>query len=145
MPLKLFVFSAAVNLLSATVALSATVSVFKDANCGCCGGWIAHMQASGFTVSATNVTPDEMDRVKATGNVRPGAASCHTAFVDGYVIEGHVPASDVARLLSERPDAIGLAAPGMPGGSPGMEAAAAEPYDVLLIHKDGRTEVYASH
>lgn len=104
----------------------------------------SHMQASGFAVSATNVTPDEMDRVKATANVSPGAASCHTAFVDGYVIEGHVPASDVARLFSERPDAIGLAAPGMPGGSPGMEAAAAEPYDVLLIRRDGRTEVYAT-
>ncbi|MCB5202956.1 DUF411 domain-containing protein [Neorhizobium sp. T786] len=145
MTLKTLLFSAAVSLMSASVALSATVDVFKDANCGCCGGWIVHMQRSGFLVSATDVMHEEMDVLKEKAGIGSDLISCHTAFVEGYVIEGHVPAADVARLLAERPDAIGLSVPGMPAGSPGMEGATAEPYDVLLIHKDGGTEVFASH
>ena len=137
--------SATFSLLSASVALSASVSVFKDAGCGCCGGWISHMRENGFAVSATNVAPETMDVVKSKAGVTADTASCHTAIVAGYVVEGHVPASDVQRLMDERPDAIGLSAPGMPIGSPGMEGAGAEPYDVLLIRRDGRTEVFASH
>ncbi|CAD7026460.1 metal-binding protein [Pseudorhizobium endolithicum] len=145
MKLRTLLLSAAISFLSASVALSATVSVFKDAGCGCCGGWIAHMTANGFTVASADISPEEMDVVKAKAGITGDTASCHTALVDGYVVEGHVPASDVQRLLAERPDAVGLAAPGMPAGSPGMEGAGAEPYDVLLIHKDGSTEIFASH
>ncbi len=145
MTLRTLVLSTAISLLSASAALSATVSVFKDAGCGCCGGWIAHMRTNGFTVTAADISPDRMDVVKSGAGITSDTASCHTALVDGYVVEGHVPASDVQRLLAERPDAVGLAAPGMPSGSPGMEGAGSEPYDVLLIHKDGRTEVFASH
>ena len=145
MTLKSFLFAVAVGLVSASPALSATINVFKDPGCGCCGGWIAHMRSNGFSVSAMDVTPEQMDLVKAKAGIGSGTASCHTAFIDGYVIEGHVPAADVARLLSERPDAIGLSVPGMPAGSPGMEAAMPEAYDVLLIHRDGRADVFASH
>lgn len=145
MTLKPLLFAVAVGLLSASPALSATIDVFKDAGCGCCGGWIAHMRTNGFSVSATDVTPQQMDLVKAKAGIGSGTTSCHTAFFDGYVIEGHLPAADVARLLSERPDAIGLSVPGMPAGSPGMETAMPEPYDVLLIHHDGRTDVFTSH
>jgi Predicted metal-binding protein len=145
MTLRTLVLSTAISLLSASAALSATVSVFKDAGCGCCGGWIAHMRANGFTVAAADISPEQMDVVKAKAGITSDTASCHTALVDGYVVEGHVPASDVQRLITERPDAVGLAAPGMPSGSPGMEGAGLEPYDVLLIKRDGRTEIFASH
>lgn len=145
MTFRTLFLSATFSLLSASVALSASVSVFKDAGCGCCGGWMSHMRENGFAVSATNVAPETMDVVKSKAGVTADTASCHTAIVAGYVVEGHVPASDVQRLMDERPDAIGLSAPGMPIGSPGMEGAGAESYDVLLIRRDGRTEVFASH
>jgi hypothetical protein len=132
--------SAAVSVLSATAAAAQTVEVFKDAGCGCCGGWIAHMQQNGFSVDAANVDPGRMQQVKSRAGISSDIASCHTAFV-----EGHVPAEDVERLISQRPDAAGLAAPGMPLGSPGMEGSGAQHYQVLLVLKDGATEVFAVH
>jgi hypothetical protein len=137
--------SAAVSVLSATAAAAQTVEVFKDAGCGCCGGWIAHMQTNGFSVDAANVEPAQMQQVKSGAGISPDIASCHTAFIDGYFIEGHVPAEDVKRLLLERPDAAGLGAPGMPLGSPGMEGSGTRRYQVLLVVKDGTTEVFAIH
>ena len=118
--------------------------VTRDPNCGCCSAWVAHVKAAGFpveVVEAADLTP-----LKAKLGVPESLASCHTAEVGGYVVEGHVPSSDIKRLVTERPDAIGLTVPGMPVGSPGMEQGDEfEPYDVLLIKKDGATEVFAKH
>lgn len=142
---RTILLSAVMTLLTAATAAAQTVEVFKDAGCGCCGGWVAHMQRNGFQVNATDVEPERMEQVKQRAGVTADLASCHTAFVEGYFVEGHVPAEDVARLLAERPDAAGLTAPGMPLGSPGMEGAGAEPYQVLLVRADGTSEVFASH
>ena len=121
------------------------VEVYKDASCGCCSQWVEHLKENGFTATATNV--DDLDAVKTKYNVPRRAQSCHTAIIDGYVIEGHVPASDIRRLLKERPAIAGLAVPAMPVGSPGMEVPGVkpQPFDVLALHKDGKTDVFSSH
>lgn len=121
------------------------VAVFKDAACGCCAQWVEHLKANGFDPTATNV--DDLDAVKAKYNVPRRTQSCHTAIVEGYVVEGHVPAADIRRLLKERPAIAGLAVPAMPVGSPGMEipGIAPQPYDVLALNKDGSTTVFASY
>lgn len=121
------------------------VTVYKDANCGCCGGWVAHMTRAGFAV--TVVEQPDLTAVRARYGVPEAAASCHTAVIDGYFIEGHVPPGDVSRLIALRPAARGLAVPGMPSGSPGMEApdGQVEPYDVLLVLRDGSSSVFARH
>lgn len=104
------------------------------------------MTANGFSLSPRDLPRSELNRVKAGLGLRPEHASCHTAVIDGYVIEGHVPAEDVKRLIAEKPDAIGLSVPDMPIGSPGMEMdGRTEPYDVLLIAKDGSSGVFAKH
>lgn len=121
------------------------VNVELNEGCSCCHEWIAHMQAAGYAVTATERDYDVLTARKAALGIPEEAASCHTATVGGYAIEGHVPAALVARLLAEKPDAVGLAAPGMPLGSPGMGADPdAEPFDVLLIGRDGRTTVFAT-
>jgi hypothetical protein len=119
------------------------MTVYKDASCGCCKKWIEHMQASGFTVDAHDSA--DMDAVKDHYGVPSGVRSCHTALVGSYVIEGHVPASDVDRLLKEQPKAAGLSVPGMVTGSPGMEGSASKPYTVLAFQKTGATTTFASH
>ncbi|MEO6799753.1 MAG: DUF411 domain-containing protein [Rhodanobacter sp.] len=119
------------------------MAVFSDPSCGCCGAWVSYVRAHGFTVTVHQ--DQSMGAVKARLGVPAAAVSCHTALIDGYVIEGHVPVEDIRRLLAERPAAVGLAAPGMPMGSPGMEMGAPERYDVLLIGRDGSTSVFASH
>jgi len=122
------------------------VDVYKDPTCGCCSKWVEHLQAAGFTVRATD-TGDLAD-FKTKHNVPTRVRSCHTALVSGYVLEGHVPAADVQRLLKERPSNVaGLGVPGMPIGSPGMEVAGtkAQPYDVIAFAKDGSTRVFAAH
>lgn len=119
------------------------VKVWKSPTCGCCGKWVRHMEAAGFRVEVTDV--DNVDSVKRANGVPLKLASCHTALVGGYVIEGHVSASDVRRLLEEKPAILGLTAPGMPAGSPGMDVPDAPPYQVLSLGKDGTTEVYATH
>jgi len=119
------------------------VKVWKTPTCGCCGKWVRHMQAAGFRVEVTDVA--NVDPIKTANGLPLRLASCHTALVDGYVIEGHVPAGDVRRLLKERPDIVGLTAPGMPPGSPGMDVPGSPPYDVLSLDKDGKTAVYATH
>lgn len=122
------------------------IQVFKTATCSCCSAWIEHMKVNGFKVESMNIQSRTLTLKKRSVGLKPEHYSCHTAEIGGYVIEGHVPADDVKRLLSERPDAIGLVVPGMPIGSPGMEAGAdREQYNVLLIRKDGRTDVYARH
>jgi hypothetical protein len=114
------------------------VVVTKDPNCGCCGGWVEHMKAAGFPVEV--VTTPQVNRIKVRLGVPDELASCHTAEVGGYVIEGHVPADAVKRLLAEKPQAKGLAVPGMPVGSPGMEVAGVEndTYDVVLFGPSGQ-------
>jgi len=116
-----------------------TIAVTKDPNCGCCSGWVDHLRAAGF--SAEVVESPDLNRVKARLGVPEDLASCHTAEVAGYVVEGHVPADAVKRLLSEKPRARGLAVAGMPIGSPGMEIGGAdpEPYEVVLFGPGGRT------
>ncbi len=140
----------AVLIASATVhdflpsARAAEMTVHKDPNCGCCSKWIQHMEAAGFTVKAKDTA--EMAGIKADFGVPSALYSCHTTTIDGYVIEGHVPAADIARLLSERPAALGLAVPGMPAGSPGMEQGSRrEPYQVILFGADGKQSVFARH
>ncbi|PIP00706.1 DUF411 domain-containing protein [Pleomorphomonas carboxyditropha] len=139
----------AIALLAASTSLAGaagqTVDVVLNEGCMCCHEWIAHMQAAGYTVNASELDYDAITARKTQLGIPEDAASCHTAVVGGYAIEGHVPAALVDRLLAEKPDAVGLAAPGMPLGSPGMGADAdAEPFDVLLIGKDGATRVFAT-
>lgn len=114
------------------------VTVTRDPTCGCCGGWVEHLKTAGFPVEMTEST--EVNRVKVRLGVPQALAACHTAEVDGYVIEGHVPAPAIKRLLAERPQGSGLAVPGMPIGSPGMEVAGSEPetYEVILFGPNGQ-------
>ena len=119
--------------------------VHKDPNCGCCELWIEHVRAAGFAVDVRDEA--DMRPIKESLGVPAGKASCHTAEVGGYVIEGHVPAEDIKRLLAEHPDARGLTVPGMPAGSPGMElpSGKVQPYTVELITRAGSTEAFAAH
>ncbi len=119
------------------------LEVYKSPWCGCCGAWIGHMREAGFTVRVTDL--EDMEPLKARLGVVPELASCHTAVIGGYVIEGHVPAREVARLLAERPQATGLAVPGMPMGSPGMETdGPADAYEVVLF-APGTRETFARY
>lgn len=122
---------------------AAEILVYKSPTCGCCGEWVNHLKRNGFTVEVHDRL--DMRPIKREFGVPGRLQSCHTAQVDGYVIEGHVPASDIARLLREKPSFKGLAAPGMPMGSPGMEGPRSDPYAVLAIQPDGATSVYARH
>ena len=118
------------------------VDVYKDPTCGCCANWVTHMKMRGFDATATDVR--DMAALKAKYHVPSQLQSCHTALVNGYVIEGHVPASDVQRLLDQRPKVVGLAVPGMPIGSPGMEGPNGKPYDVLTFDAAGKTTVFST-
>jgi len=120
-----------------------TITVYKSPTCGCCVKWVDHLEAGGLAVEAINV--ENMSSIKKKNGVPSELASCHTALVDGYVIEGHVPVEDVIRLLEERPDVAGLAVPKMPIGSPGMEGPNPVRYDVLAFSEDGSIHTYASH
>lgn len=119
------------------------VEMFKNPYCGCCEQWAAHMRKAGFTVNV-HVVPDVTPVRRGLG-LSDQFVSCHTAKVGGYLLEGHVPAADVARLLKEKPRALGLASPGMPQSAPGMDGPGKVPYDVLLVQADGRSRVYAKH
>ncbi len=122
------------------------VEVWKDPSCGCCKDWVAHMQDNGFAVT---VHESGNNAVRSRLGLPQKLGSCHTALVGGYLIEGHVPAGDVRKLLAQKPKALGLAVPGMPVGSPGMDGAAyggrRDPYDVLLVARDGNTRVFSSY
>lgn len=129
----------------AQAAVLAPMTLHKHPTCGCCSVWIEHMQQAGFRVAVRD--SEDMATVKASAGVPDTMASCHTAHVGGYFIEGHVPASDVQRLLRERPDAKGLAVPGMPMGSPGMEHpdGLVQPYTVSLVLHDGSVREFSRH
>ena len=122
----------AVSLLSVVsqAAATATVDVYKSPTCGCCAKWVDHMRDHGFTVKTHDVGNKE---IRKKSGISESLGSCHTALVNGYAIEGHVPAPDILRLLKEKPKAVGLAVPDMPHGTPGMEGARSDPYNVLLI------------
>ncbi len=133
--------------LAAAVTKGASaIEVWKDPNCGCCHDWISHLEANGFVVAV-------IDKGNAAARTRLGMpnrfGSCHTGLVQGYVIEGHVPAADIRRLLEEKPEALGLAVPGMPIGSPGMDGPAyggrRDPYDVLLVARDGSARIFNTY
>lgn len=119
------------------------VTVYKTATCGCCGNWVQYMNTQGYACTVTNLA--DLDDVKVKNGVPANLQSCHTSLVGGYVIEGHVPAEDIQRLLREKPAIVGLAAPGMPAGSPGMDVPGSPAYDVIAFEKDGRQRVYARH
>ncbi len=136
----------AAGLMAATAsqpARAAEIAVTKSPWCGCCEQWIGHMRSQGHTVAVQDM--EDLDAIKKMARVPEDLQSCHTAFVADYVLEGHVPAADLARLLAERPKARGLAVPGMAGGSPGMESAAAEPYEVVLFQTDGGARVFSRY
>lgn len=122
------------------LAANEVIHVYKSSTCGCCNQWIAHLRANGFEVEGHDV--DDTATVRTRLGVPRELASCHTATIDGYLVEGHVPASDIRRLLRERPAGAGLAVPGMPRGSPGMPSEVADPFNVLLFQPGGRHVVY---
>ena len=145
LPALLFAVLAAASL---PVAAQEKNQVFKSDSCQCCLKWMAHMMKSGFVLESKDISNSDRTRLRAYLGIAPEHAACHTALIDGYIIEGHVPADDVKRLLTEKPaDAKGLAVSGMPAGSPGMEMddGSSEPYEVLLLKKDGTTQVFAKH
>lgn len=132
-------------LLFQVYAAGPAVTVYKDPSCGCCALWVKHLEANGFEVTVHNV--EDIAEYKQKHGVPLDAQSCHTAVVDGYTIEGHVPAAEIHRLLKERPQAKGLAVPGMPIGSPGMESGTIpnQNYRVLLFKSNGETSVYSEY
>ncbi len=119
-----------------------TVTVYKSPTCGCCSKWVDHLEDNGFRVKA--IDTDEGAMIKARYGVPGDLRSCHTALVDGYVVEGHVPAEEIKRMLDEDADVAGLAVPGMPMGSPGMEGPRSDPYDIIAFQKGGSRSVFAS-
>src|SRR5215468_8014766 len=142
-----FLLSAAATVVAARRPLFAetppsVLTVYKDPNCGCCVKWIEHMSKSGFVVSVKDVS--NMDEIKQTMRVPAELQSCHTAIVDKYVIEGHVPGDVVKKFLAEKPAALGLAVGGMPMGSPGMEGGGrVDHYNVMVFDRTGKSRVYA--
>lgn len=129
-------------LLAAGAAQS--IHVYKSPTCGCCTAWIDHLEDNGFDVKATD--SQNMNRIKIDAGLTRNLASCHTAFIGDYVIEGHVPAEDIHQLIANAPNARGLAVPGMPAGSPGMEMGGRKDhYQALMFNAQGQTKVFAEH
>lgn len=128
-------------------AARTVIQVYKSPTCGCCKNWVDHIRAAGFEAEVVDLSESELQARKSKLGVGPRLASCHTAIVNGYVVEGHVPASDIQRMLREKPAIAGIAAPGMPVGSPGMEVPGGrkDKYDVVAFTKSGTTRVFASH
>lgn len=124
-------------------AAAADFTVYKSPYCGCCANWISQLQASGHTVATKDI--ENIEGIKNLAGVPEALRACHTATVEGYIVEGHVPLKEIERLLAERPQARGVAVPGMPGGSLGMEGGDPEPYNVVLFKADGTESVYARY
>jgi hypothetical protein len=148
--LKVVVGAVVLGLIGALVWLpkenqagTPVITVYKSPTCGCCAKWIDHMENAGFKVITHN--RQEMGQIKEEHGVEYKLRSCHTAIVEDYVLEGHVPAGDVRRLLKERPAVDGLAVPGMPAGSPGMEGEYADPYEVIAFAKGKRNMIFARY
>jgi hypothetical protein len=124
-----------------TGAKPIAIKVYKTPQCGCCKGWVKHLRDNGFQVETMDM-PD-LSLIKQKYGVKPALQACHTAIVNGYVVEGHVPADVILKLLKERPAVAGVAVPGMPMGSPGMEGGSKQPYDIYTFDRAGRSRVYA--
>lgn len=136
----------AVLLSASTASAAQMIEILSTSGCGCCIGWARHLERNDYQTDLKNLPMADLWQRKIGFGLMPDLTSCHTGLVEGYVIEGHVPAREITRLLAERPDAIGLTVPGMPYGSPGMGPEdEAEPYEVLLLRKDGSTEVFARY
>ena len=135
--------AAAQEKASAASSPMAPITVHKSPTCGCCANWVTYLRSEGFQVDV--VDHDDLGPIKARYGVRPKLRSCHTASVGGYVIEGHVPADDIRRLLLERPSVIGLTAPGMPQMSPGMHSVEPKGYDVLTFDEFGNLSVFSKY
>lgn len=119
------------------------ITVYKDPDCGCCKNWMEHLRKHGFNVTSHDTR--DMTTIKANFGVKADLQSCHTAIVNGYVVEGHVPAADIKRMLQQRPKIAGIAVPGMPSGSPGMENGMTDRYSVIAFDRKGGTKVFARH
>jgi hypothetical protein len=130
------------GLLATQQSAAADIVVYKSPNCGCCGKWVKHMEEAGFSVDVEN--RHDLTPIKREHGVPGRVQSCHTAKAGDYLVEGHVPADLVKRMLDEKPDIKGLAVPGMPMGSPGMEGPYKDDYQILAIGKDGKLSVYAN-
>lgn len=141
----LVAFATAARPLMAAASAGPVVTIYKSPTCGCCGQWVEHLKLNGFSTDARDVA--DVDPIKDRYGVPKPLRSCHTALVDGYVLEGHVPADDLQRLLKERPKVTGLAVPGMPPSSPGMyqPGAPRRPFEVLAFQKSGATTKYSVH
>ena len=142
--MKQIILAILVALAATNSVLAEEIIVYKSPTCGCCKKWISHLERNGFTVISRDV--ENVAPYKLENGVPLTATSCHTALVGGYTIEGHVPAMDIQRLLKEKPPIKGLAVPGMPVGSPGMEQGAyKQRYDVISFDKDGKKQVFSRH
>jgi hypothetical protein len=144
--IRLFSLTAAIGAgrSVAAFAQATPLVVYKDPDCGCCEKWVAHMKANGFAPTVTNTR--DVASIKRQHHVPDALASCHTALVGGYVIEGHVPAADVKRLLAQKSKGVvGLTIPGMPSSAPGMDMTPFKPYTVLSFDAQGKTTVFAEH
>ena len=135
--------------LAAWATAKPQIEVWKSASCGCCHDWITHMETNGFELKVHDVTDAAKNTLRAQLGLAEKYGSCHTALINGYVVEGHVPARDLLRLLKERPKALGLTVPGMTVGSPGMDGpeykGRKDPYAVLLVQRDGSSTVYHAY
>lgn len=143
--MKLRTWIAVAGLAAAAFAAQAaeTVEVYKSPYCGCCQHWVEYMKANGFEVKVTDV--DNVDAARQRLGMPQKYGACHSAKVGGYLVEGHVPAEDVRKLLAQKPKALGIAVPAMPPGSPGMPSDKPVPYDTLLVQHDGSSNVFARH
>ncbi|MBA3271038.1 MAG: DUF411 domain-containing protein [Acidobacteria bacterium] len=149
--MKSYVVTGVLALLLGAAVISAqrpapTMEVYKSPTCGCCSKWVEHVRAGGITVNVTDLSDGELDALKQKHGIPGTAQSCHTGVVGGYVVEGHVPVSDVLRMLKERPAVAGIAVGGMPLGSPGMEVPGRKPhmYNVVTFDKQGALKVYST-
>jgi hypothetical protein len=147
--LSAVVFVAAFGVATAQqkpVSSRTAIVVYKTPTCGCCGMWVEHMRQNGFQPEVHDVSAEQVRAVSNAAGLSEAGASCHTAKVGNYIVEGHVPAADVQRMLKEKPAIAGIAAPGMPVGSPGMEMGGRkDAYDVISFTKAGKTAVFAKH
>ena len=136
---------AGVVVLARAQGSAGVMTVQRDTGCGCCMNWVAQLQRAGFKVTVTESS--ERAAISDKRGIPQSVRSCHTGVIDGYLVEGHVPVDDIKRMLKERPAIVGIATPGMPAGSPGMEVPSGkrDPYDVIAFDKAGKTRVFASH
>ena len=145
---SVLVFASATWVLAQPKPVSSRIAatVWKTPTCGCCSIWVEHLRANGFQVETKDVSAAEVRAVSKAAGLKDEGTSCHTAKIGNYIVEGHVPAADIHRMLKDKPAIAGIAAPGMPMGSPGMDQGGVkEPYDVLAFTKDGKTTVFAKH